>query len=67
MVKLLGIPDSAYKYLNLQIGSNDLCQMCVSNQTATADQYEADVREALEYVRKYIREWLTTPEVQSRC
>ena len=32
--------------------------MCVSNHTATADEYEADVRGALEYVRKYIREWL---------
>ncbi|KZV88552.1 hypothetical protein EXIGLDRAFT_772595 [Exidia glandulosa HHB12029] len=54
-VKDAGIPNSAFKYLNFQIGSNDICQMCAGALTPTAaDSFEDDVRSALEYVRKNI-------------
>ncbi|KAH7103683.1 hypothetical protein BKA62DRAFT_48382 [Auriculariales sp. MPI-PUGE-AT-0066] len=52
MVKALNVSSSAFKYLNLQIGSNDLCQMCLAAVSPTsADLYELSVRLALEYVR----------------
>jgi hypothetical protein len=46
------------QFLNLQIGSNDLCLACasVSNQTTFigADEYEKNIREALEKIRTNI-------------
>lgn len=54
-VKKARIPDSALKYMNFQIGSNDICQMCIGALTPTAaDNFEEDVRLALEHVRKNI-------------
>ncbi|KZV88555.1 hypothetical protein EXIGLDRAFT_678820 [Exidia glandulosa HHB12029] len=54
-VKARNISASAFKYLNLQIGSNDLCQLCAESLVPTgADLFESSVRDALEYVRSNI-------------
>jgi len=51
-VRAMNISDSAFKYLNVQIGSNDLCGSCDEAITpANADAYEQNIRNALEYVR----------------
>lgn len=52
------IPSTAFKYLNLQIGSNDLCGMChqaiVGFGPSSPDEFESSIRKALEAVRKNI-------------
>ncbi|EJD43634.1 hypothetical protein AURDEDRAFT_145439 [Auricularia subglabra TFB-10046 SS5] len=54
-VKAMNISKSAFKYLNLQIGSNDICQFCASALTPIgAASFEANIRATLEYVRKNI-------------
>jgi len=54
-VKNRGIPDSAWKYIMMQIGSNDLCQLCLQSQVGTgpgsADDFETRIREVLEYLK----------------
>ncbi|KAG8813603.1 hypothetical protein FRC17_001478 [Serendipita sp. 399] len=54
-IKKRNIPASAYKYLNLQIGSNDLCGMCFQSilnpGPSTADAFEKNIRETLEAIR----------------
>ncbi|KAG8854234.1 hypothetical protein FRC20_001083 [Serendipita sp. 405] len=54
-VKARKIPKSAFKYLNLQIGSNDICSFCfqsiVQNGPASPDDFEKSIRETLEAVR----------------
>ena len=72
------IPDNAFKYVSLQIGSNDICQLCMDlfarhgNNAQTrlglwprmADEFEASVRSTLEYIRLNLRESLPC---SSRC
>ncbi|KAG8823498.1 hypothetical protein FRC17_009307 [Serendipita sp. 399] len=57
-VKKRNIPSSAYKYLNIQIGSNDICSMCfqsvIQAGPASPDDFENSIRETLEAVRKGI-------------
>ncbi|KZV78881.1 hypothetical protein EXIGLDRAFT_822360, partial [Exidia glandulosa HHB12029] len=58
-VEARNITASAFKYLNLQIGSNELCQLCPGGYTlaltpAGADAFEENVRVAMEYVRTHI-------------
>ncbi|CCA72228.1 hypothetical protein PIIN_06162 [Serendipita indica DSM 11827] len=57
-VKARNIPASAYKYLNLQIGSNDICSMCFQSVLgfgpASPDDFEASIRKTLEAVRNGI-------------
>ena len=75
-VKIFGIPDKAFKYVNLQIGSNDLCQLCLQGEFSdlppyisvltrhtaslrygpgSADDFEANIRATLEYLRLNLR------------
>ncbi|KAG9077985.1 hypothetical protein FS749_010062 [Ceratobasidium sp. UAMH 11750] len=57
-VKALKIPSNRYKYLSFQIGSNDLCQLCLAADAllgpGTQADFEANVRETLEHVRTNI-------------
>ncbi|KIM23897.1 hypothetical protein M408DRAFT_27493 [Serendipita vermifera MAFF 305830] len=54
-VKKRNIPDTAYKYLSLQIGSNDLCILCgqasIGIGPGSASDFESNIRKALEAVR----------------
>ena len=54
--KASGVKDSELKYLNLQIGSNDVCQLCAAGAIGSlvADLFEKDVRKTLEHVRQNI-------------
>jgi len=54
--KASGVKDSELKYLNFQIGSNDVCQLCAAGAIGNfvADQFEKDVRKTLEHVRQNI-------------
>ncbi|CCO35616.1 hypothetical protein BN14_09734 [Rhizoctonia solani AG-1 IB] len=58
-VKAAGIAANRFKYLSFQIGSNDLCQLCLAADAllgpGTQSDFEANIRETLEYVRKNIR------------
>jgi phospholipase B1 len=60
-VKARNIPASAYKYMSLQIGSNDICQFCIQAEVGfgpeSADDFEVNIRKALEAVRKGIRKF----------
>jgi phospholipase B1 len=57
-VKKKGIPKTAFKYLNLQIGSNDICSLCAQADVGigpgSPDDFEANIRKTLEAVRKGI-------------
>ncbi|CAE6356179.1 unnamed protein product [Rhizoctonia solani] len=57
-VKAAGITANQFKYLSFQIGSNDLCQLCLAADAlfgpGTQSDFEANIRETLEYVRKNI-------------
>ncbi|CEL59890.1 Phospholipase B1, membrane-associated OS=Mus musculus GN=Plb1 PE=2 SV=2 [Rhizoctonia solani AG-1 IB] len=57
-VKAAGIAANRFKYLSFQIGSNDLCQLCLAADAllgpGTQSDFEANIRETLEYVRKNI-------------
>ncbi|KAG8738961.1 hypothetical protein FRC12_016473 [Ceratobasidium sp. 428] len=57
-VKALKIPANRYKYLSFQIGSNDLCQLCLAADAllgpGTQGDFEANIRETLEYIRTNI-------------
>ncbi|EUC57314.1 GDSL-like lipase/acylhydrolase [Rhizoctonia solani AG-3 Rhs1AP] len=57
-VKAAGIATNRFKYLSFQIGSNDLCQLCLAADAllgpGTQSDFEANIRETLEYVRKNI-------------
>ncbi|PVF99576.1 hypothetical protein CPB86DRAFT_281396 [Serendipita vermifera] len=55
LVKLRNIPAKAFKYLNLQIGSNDQCALCTQAALGfgpgSADDFEANIRKTLEIIR----------------
>jgi len=57
-VKAQGISNKAFKYLNLQIGSNDICQLCLAADLGfgpgSADDFERNMRETLEYLRTHL-------------
>ncbi|KAH7338368.1 hypothetical protein B0J17DRAFT_662245 [Rhizoctonia solani] len=57
-VKAADIAKNRFKYLSFQIGSNDLCQLCLAADAllgpGTQIDFEANIRETLEYVRKNI-------------
>ncbi|CAE6494746.1 unnamed protein product [Rhizoctonia solani] len=57
-VKAAGIAANRFKYLSFQIGSNDLCQLCLAADAllgpGTQVDFEANIRETLEYVRTNI-------------
>ncbi|CAE6448655.1 unnamed protein product [Rhizoctonia solani] len=57
-VKAAGIAANRFKYLSFQIGSNDLCQLCLAADAllgpGTQSDFETNIRETLEYVRKNI-------------
>ena len=44
----------------MQIGSNDLCQLCVQSKVSMSlgspDHFEANIREVLEYLKLHLRE-----------
>lgn len=53
------ISDEGFKYMSFQIGSNDLCSFCLVGEMpgvfpGSPGAFEADVMEALEYVRSHI-------------
>jgi phospholipase B1, membrane-associated len=53
------IPREAFKYINFQIGSNDLCWFCVQSNIdfgpGSTDHFEANIRKTLEALRAAIR------------
>ena len=55
-----GIPDSAWKLIMMQIGSNDLCRLCVQSELGigpgSPDDFEAKIRAVLEYMKLHLRE-----------
>ncbi|QRV92999.1 GDSL-like lipase/acylhydrolase family protein [Ceratobasidium sp. AG-Ba] len=57
-VKARGIAANRFKYLSFQIGSNDLCQLCLAADAllgpGTQSDFEGNIRETLEYVRTNI-------------
>ncbi|KAF8714677.1 hypothetical protein RHS03_00310, partial [Rhizoctonia solani] len=57
-VKAAGIAANRFKYLSFQIGSNDLCQLCLAADAllgpGTQSDFERNIRETLEYIRKNI-------------
>lgn len=59
-VKKRGIPRDKFKYINFQIGSNDLCWLCAEASIGigpgSADDFEANIRATLEALRAAIRE-----------
>jgi phospholipase B1 len=59
LTKLRGIPSKAFKYLNLQIGSNDQCALCTQAALGfgpgSADDFESSIRQTLEIIRAGIR------------
>ena len=58
-VKRMGIPNSAWKHIMMQIGANDLCQLCMQSQVGSgsgfADDFEAKIRAVLEYLKANLR------------
>lgn len=54
-VKKRNIPTTAYKYLSLQIGSNDICSLCaqasINIGPGSADDFEYNIRRTLEAIR----------------
>lgn len=59
-VRAKNIPTGAFKYLNLQIGSNDICLLCpqsaINLGPGSADDFESNIRTTLEAIRTGIRE-----------
>jgi phospholipase B1 len=53
------IPREKFKYINFQIGSNDLCWFCAQSKfdfgPGSADHFEANIRKTLEALRIAIR------------
>ena len=53
------IPREKFKYINFQIGSNDLCWFCAQSKIGfgpgSADHFEENIRETLEALRAAIR------------
>lgn len=47
----------------MQIGANDLCQLCLQSQVGVGpgspDDFEANIRAVLEYVRLHLREFIS--------
>ena len=47
----------------MQIGSNDLCQLCLQSQVGigpgSADDFEANIRAVLDYLKLHLRESLS--------
>jgi phospholipase B1, membrane-associated len=62
-VKKRNIPNTAFKYLHLQIGSNDVCLFCEQSTSdsgpGSPNDFEKNIRKTLEAVRLEIREWGT--------
>jgi phospholipase B1 len=58
-VKKWNIPAEKFKYINFQIGSNDLCLLCAQatwgRGRGSADDFEANIRTTLEALRAAIR------------
>lgn len=58
-IRARDIPDGAYKFLSFQIGSNDICKYCAQadnpNGDGSPDDWEANIRAALEAIRTKIR------------
>ncbi|KAG9005321.1 hypothetical protein FRB94_001612 [Tulasnella sp. JGI-2019a] len=54
------VTDEEYKYMSFQVGSNDLCQLCLASQApkgpfpGSADVFEQDVMQAIEYLREHV-------------
>ncbi|KAG8881362.1 hypothetical protein FRB97_009627 [Tulasnella sp. 331] len=54
------VTDDEFKYMNFQIGSNDLCQLCLASEVpkgpmpGSPDVFEADVMQTLEYLREHV-------------
>jgi phospholipase B1 len=61
-VKKWNIPRESFKYINLQIGSNDQCWLCAQANLGigpgSPDDFESNVRATLEALRAAIREYL---------
>lgn len=57
-VKKWNLPNKKFKYINLQIGSNDLCWLCaqatIGIGPGSVDDFEANIRRTLEMIRKAI-------------
>jgi len=64
-VRKWNIPADKFKYINFQIGSNDLCWLCAQATLGTgpgsADDFEAHIRATLEALRAAIRENFLSP------
>lgn len=60
-IKRRKIPETSFKYLNLQISSNDICGLCarpaIDIGPGSPDDFEKDIRKTLEAVRLGIREY----------
>ena len=58
-IQTKNIPTTAFKYLNFQIGSNDVCKYCTkadgSSGVGSAGDFEENIRTALEAIRTKIR------------
>lgn len=58
-VRKWNIPANKYKYINLQIGSNELCWLCAQSALglgpSSPDEFEADIRATLEALRAAVR------------
>ena len=55
-VKKMRIPSSAWKHIMMQIGANDLCQLCLQGTLpGPADDFEEKIRAVLEYLRENLR------------
>jgi phospholipase B1 len=58
-VRKWNIPAEKFKYINIQIGSNDLCWLCAQatwgRGRGSADDFEANIRTTLEALRAAIR------------
>jgi len=61
-IKKRNIPETSFKYLHLQIGSNDICGLCarptIGFGPGSPDDFEKNIRKTLEAVRLGIREYL---------
>jgi phospholipase B1 len=59
-VRKWNLPADKFKYINIQIGSNDLCWSCAQATLGvgpgSADDFEANIRATLEALRTAIRE-----------
>ncbi|CAE6512989.1 unnamed protein product [Rhizoctonia solani] len=57
-VKAINISESRFKFLSLQVGANDVCQLCAAADSpmgpGTKSDFENNLRATLEYVRQNI-------------